>query len=74
MEIHILVHIYECYHKIRFIITDYSNSPDTSRSSLSSESTPVQLTNKSNILSRNDSSQLSDQTTRRSQLSKTSTG
>ena len=74
MEINILVLIYECYHKIRFIITDYSSSSDTSRSSLSCESTPIPLTNKSNILFRNDSSQLSYQTTRPSHPSKISTG
>ncbi|CAF4196118.1 unnamed protein product, partial [Rotaria sordida] len=53
---------------------DYSNSPDTSCSSLSSQLPPVPLTNKSRISFRNDSNQLSDEATRLSRLSKTSTG
>ncbi|CAF4693640.1 unnamed protein product, partial [Rotaria sp. Silwood2] len=53
---------------------NYSNSPDASCSSLSSQLPPVPLTNKSDILFRNDSNQLSDEATRLSRLSKTSTG
>ncbi|CAF5053111.1 unnamed protein product, partial [Rotaria sp. Silwood1] len=53
---------------------DYSNSPDTSCSSLSSQLLPVPLTNKSHISFRNDSNQLSDEATRLSRLSKISTG
>ncbi|CAF4202257.1 unnamed protein product [Rotaria sordida] len=53
---------------------DYSNSPDTSCSSLSSQLLPVPLTNKSHISFRNDSNQISDEATRLSRLSKISTG
>ncbi|CAF3597916.1 unnamed protein product [Rotaria sordida] len=53
---------------------DYSNSPDTSCSSSSSQLIPEPLTNKSHISFRNDSNQLSDEATRLSRLSKISTG
>jgi len=74
IKINILVKFIKYYYKVRFSITDYSSSPDTSCSSLSSESTPIPLTNNSNISFGNKSSQLSGQTTRPSRLSKTSTG